>query len=147
MTVEQPLAHRYRETAIKTANPLQLVVILYDGAIRALTMAQEHIRVGDIGGRTSAINSCVAIVTELQASLDFKEGGQIAGSLNRLYDHVKNLVIKANLEQNREPLVEAVTLLENLRSAWAELAARTQNGGAVARRSEATGVNSLNISG
>jgi flagellar protein FliS len=120
MIVDQQ-AHRYREVAVKTANPLQLVVILYDGAIHALKQAQEHMRRKDISARARCISRSVAIISELQACLNFKEGGEIAGSLDRLYDYMKQRVFKANVDQRPEPLAEVVVLLENLRSAWSEL--------------------------
>lgn len=121
-------AHRYREIAVKTANPLQLVVILYDGAISALQQAQEQIRRKDIAGRARSLNRSVAIISELQACLNFKEGGPIAASLDRLYNYMKQRIFRANVEQRSEPLAEVVTLLENLRSAWGELV--TQHCGA-----------------
>ena len=150
-------AQRYRDTAIKTANPLQLVVILYDGAIHALQEAQEHIKHGDIARRARCINRSVAIISELQACLNFKEGGDIADSLLRLYDYMKRRVFKANVDQCPEPLAEVVVLLQNLRSAWCELIANSNKSGTTsaaplsqspaALKSDAPGLNSLNISG
>jgi flagellar protein FliS len=120
MTLDQQ-AHRYREVAVKTANPLQLVVILYDGAIHALKQAQEHMQRKDISARSRCINRSVAIISELQACLNLKEGGEIASSLDRLYDYMKHRIFRANFDQRPEPLAEVVVLLENLRSAWSEL--------------------------
>lgn len=122
MGVNQPLAHRYREVAIKTADPLQLIVILYDGAIQCLQEAQEYLRKRDISSRVRAVNRAVAIISELQASLNLKEGGEIADSLDRLYVYMKGQIFKANYEQKAEPLAEVASLLGNLRSAWGELA-------------------------
>jgi flagellar protein FliS len=117
-------AQRYREVAVKTANPLQLVVMLYDAAICSVQEAREHIARKNIAGRSRSINKCIAIISELQSSLDLKAGGEIAGSLNRLYDYMKRRLFGANVEQSVQPLAEIETLLENLRSAWAELVAQ-----------------------
>jgi flagellar secretion chaperone FliS len=122
MLGSQPLASRYREVAVKTANPLQLIVMLYDGAIQALKEAQEYLGRKDIQNRARSINRSVAIVSELQASLNFSEGGGIARSLDKLYNYMKRQIIKGHIEMKREPLAEVVTLLENLRSAWSEIA-------------------------
>ncbi len=127
MTSNTALAYKYRETAVKTANPLQLVVILYDGAIQALKEAREHIRRKDIGNRARCLNRSVAFISELQASLNFNSSGDIAGSLNRLYDFMKQGIFKAGLEQRVEPLDQVIGLLENLRSAWGELASQCSN--------------------
>ena len=122
MSGNQSNAHRYREVAINTANPLQLVVILYDAAIHSLQEAQEHIKNKDIPGRSRCINRCVSIISELQVCLNFKEGGEISQSLDSLYNYMKQRIFKANVEQSSQKLNEVLILLENLRSAWSELA-------------------------
>jgi flagellar secretion chaperone FliS len=154
---DETLAARYRDVAVKTANPIQLIVMLYDGAIQSLQQAQEFLKRRDIAGRARAINRATAIISELQASLNFKEGGDIAFSLNRLYSYMRQQVFNANVEQRPEPLAEVVRLLENLRSAWHELVIQSQKG-AAAMESPRSGLipntnaaapaqRSLNISG
>ncbi len=123
---DQPLAYRYRDTAIRTANPLQLVVILYDEVIHSLKEAQEHLTRKDIAHRSRCINRATSIMSELQGCLNFKEGGEIAVSLDRLYNYMKQQIFRANVEQRAEPLAETVRLLEGLRSAWCEVAAQAQ---------------------
>jgi flagellar secretion chaperone FliS len=120
------LAHRYREVAVKTANPLQLVIMLYDAAICSLKEAREQIDRKNIEGRSRSINKCISIISELQSCLNLKAGGEIAGSLDRLYDYMKRRLFSANIEQSIQPLAEIEVLLENLRSAWIELAAPAQ---------------------
>jgi flagellar secretion chaperone FliS len=125
MSGYQSLAHRYREVAIKTANPMQLIVMLYDAAICSLQEARGHIERKDIGGRSRSLNNCIAIISELQSCLNLRAGGEIASSLNRLYDYMKRRIFRANVEQSVQPLAEIETLLENLRSAWRELVGQT----------------------
>ena len=124
MVANQPLANRYREVEVKTANPLELVVILYDGAIHSLQQALEQLKQNDVAGRSRSINRFVALLSQLQASLNFDEGGAIASSLDRLYTYMKERVFQANVGQKSEPLHEVINLLQNLRSAWQELAAQ-----------------------
>ena len=121
MSSYQSLAHRYREIAIKTASPLQLIVMLYDAAICSLKEAQEHMCQKNIAGRSRAINKCIRIISDLQSSLNLKAGGEIAGSLYRLYDYMTRTLFKANVDQSSQALSEIEILLENLRSAWVEL--------------------------
>jgi len=121
------LAYRYKEVAVKTANPLQLVVMLYDTAIISLQKARNHIERKDIEGRSKELNHCISIISELQACLNLKEGGEIARSLDRLYDYMKRRIFKANVEQSVQPLEEIEGLLENLCAAWRELANKSQN--------------------
>jgi flagellar protein FliS len=121
MVGNESLAYRYREVAVKTANPLQLVVMLYDAAIFSLQQAQKHIRNKDIEGRSQSLNRSISIISELQSCLNLKEGGEIASSLDRLYDYMKRSIFKANIDQSLQPVQEIEGLLENLRSAWKEL--------------------------
>jgi flagellar secretion chaperone FliS len=124
--VDQPLAYRYRDVAIQTANPLQLIVLLYDGAIQALQEAQRCAEQKEIARRANATNRALAIISELQACLNFKEGGGIAVSLDRLYTYMKQRIFQASVEQAAGPLAEVAGLLEDLRSAWNELVARAR---------------------
>jgi flagellar secretion chaperone FliS len=126
MLENRSLAHRYREVAVKTASPIQLVVMLYDAAICSLMEAREHIDRKNIAGRSRSINKCISIISELQSCLNLKAGGEIATSLNRLYDYMKRRIFIANVEQSSQPLAEIEKLLENLRSAWSELVVQTQ---------------------
>lgn len=122
MTARQPHASRYLEVEAQTANPLQLVLMLYEGALQYLQEAKGYIRGGDIEGRTRSINRTLAIISELQASLNFQEGGQIAQSLESLYAYMKGRLIAANLGQQDEPLSEVISLLSTLKLAWQEIA-------------------------
>jgi flagellar protein FliS len=117
-----PCAGRYLEVEVRTANPLQLIVMLYDGAVKYLQEAREHLRRGDIEGRTRSINRALAIVSELQATLNFEEGGPVARSLESLYAYMKGRLIAANLGQEDKALSEVISLLSTLKSAWQELA-------------------------
>jgi flagellar secretion chaperone FliS len=126
MSGNQSLAHRYREVAIKTANPLQLVVMLYDAAICSIQEAREHLNRKNIACRSRSLNKCIAIISELQSCLNLKEGGEIASSLDRLYDYMKRRIFDANVKQSIQPLEEIEALLEGLRSAWGELVVKSQ---------------------
>ena len=121
MNGNQYFASRYQETNVSTAPPVHLVVMLYDAAICALEEARGHMERNDISGRSKALNKCSAIISELQSSLNIKEGGQIASSLNRLYDYMKMTLFRAGAEQNPGLVVEVLGLLENLRSAWRQV--------------------------
>ena len=127
MAAYQNFAQRYQEIAVRTANPLQLVIMLYDAAICSLQEAQDHINCRNIAARSRSVNKCISIITELQTCLDLKAGGEIATSLDRLYDYMKRRIFAANVQQNSQPLIEVGALLENLRSAWREIAGQQQN--------------------
>jgi flagellar protein FliS len=121
MDGKQFLANKYQEVDVGTATPLHLVSMLYDAAICSLEEARGCMERKDISGRSRAINKCNAIIAELQSSLNMKEGGDIASSLNRLYDYMKSTLLRASVEQNTALIVEVSGLLENLRSAWRQI--------------------------
>ncbi len=129
----QSFAHRYREVAVRTANPMQLIVILYDAAICSLQEARDQIGRKDIEGRSRSLNKCSSIIFELQSSLNLKSGGDIASSLNRLYDYMKSRIFTASAQQSSEPLEEIESLLENLRSAWKTIAEQIREGAEIAK--------------
>lgn len=128
MTANESLAYRYKEVDVNTANPLQLVVMLYEAAIFSLQQARNHIRRKDIEGRSKALNHCTSVITELQSCLNMKEGCEIAGSLDRLYGYMKRRIFQANVDQSSAPLREIEGLLENLCSTWRELASKWPDG-------------------
>jgi len=121
MRENQYFANRYQEVDASTATPLHLVVMLYDAAICSLEEARGYMERKDISGRSRAINKCSAILSELQASLNLGEGGDIASSLNRLYDYMKITLLRAAAEQDPDLVVEVLGLLESLRTAWRQI--------------------------
>jgi flagellar protein FliS len=124
----QVFAQRYREAAINTATPLQLIVILYDTAICSLQEACEHIERNNIQARLRSVNRCISVISELQSSLDLENGGDIANSLNRLYDYMRKRIFAANVQQSPEPLKEIESLLKDLQLAWRKVAEGVREG-------------------
>ncbi len=114
----------YRESAVLTASPVQLVVMLYDGAGRFLRQAiasfdaGEEVRAGQAIGRTQAI------VEELLATLDLDRGGEIASRLQGIYVYCLKQMAEARFQKDTAKLQEVAGLLGDLRESWAELAAR-----------------------
>jgi flagellar secretion chaperone FliS len=129
----QGYARTYRTNAVLTASPGQLVLMLYDGALRSLAMAREAFeRPEDDVRRIEVINKQLlkaqAIVSELQSGLNFDAGGEIAKTLNGLYDYYNRRLLEANLRKQVAPVIEVERLLGELRAGWAEML--TKQGGA-----------------
>ena len=100
------------------AEPVELVRMLYRGAVDALAAARESLQQADIAGRGREAGRAAAIVVELATSLDHDAGGEISRNLSRLYDYILGLILKANLEQVDAPFAEAQQLLTTLLEAW-----------------------------
>jgi flagellar protein FliS len=118
MALGHSFANQYQSMEVKTADPLELVILLYKGAIKEARLAKRHMGEGKTGPRVTSINRAIAIIGELQATLDSKRGGEIARSLDRLYEYMIRRLTTANLRRDEEPLEEVARLLEDLLSGW-----------------------------
>jgi flagellar secretion chaperone FliS len=121
MTTANPL-RSYKTIATQTAPPSQLVLMLYDGAIRFLERALDGFRREDPLEFNSTINNNVIraqdIISELNNSLDLEQGGQLAATLRRLYDYMHHQLTLSNMRKTPEGIHDAVRRLTILREAW-----------------------------
>jgi flagellar secretion chaperone FliS len=133
----------YRETQIKTANQLKLVVMLYDGAIRHCNEALDCIQAGHrkYDEFNRHILSAQDILSELMGSLDHDKGGALAKNLLSLYMFMNQRLLDANLQKEARPIEEVKRFLTDLRDAWDQIS--TKKG--VAERTAATG--GINLAG
>jgi flagellar protein FliS len=114
------------ETGVPEADPHQLILMLYDGAIHALGLATQGIMHKDIPKKGRAISNAIDIISQgLQASLKFEEGGEMAERLNALYDYMCNRLLFANLKNDLAAIEEVTALLMDLRGAWGEMQSDT----------------------
>lgn len=128
----------YMTAEVSTASKLKLVVMMYDGAIRFLNECKKRIDAGDIAGRGLYISKAQGIIGELQESLNVQQGGDIAVQLEQLYGFVITNLTKANIKGDKVAIDQALSVLENLRSAWGEVMHNTQAKTAAERESAAT---------
>src|SRR4051812_11563894 len=115
-------ATAYRQTEAQSRTPLELVVMLYDGALRFSGQARAAIEQKDIPARREAISRGLAIMSELQSTLDMDKGGEIAKSLDNLYVFVIGRLVSAAAKQDVGLIDEANRVLTTLRDAWQEIA-------------------------
>lgn len=112
----------YRKIATQTAPPGQLVLMLFDGAIRSLDRALLGFDHTDIGQRNATIHNnlqqAVDILRELNCSLDLESGGQLALTLRNLYTYFERRLIESNLKKSRKGIEEVLPMLRQLRDAW-----------------------------
>ncbi|GAB3667521.1 flagellar export chaperone FliS [Ramlibacter alkalitolerans] len=122
----QPIA-QYREvgtiTAVSQADPHQLVLLLFDGALAAVLQARHAVATGDAPTRHTSISRAMRIIDEgLKASVMSEADPALADNLCGLYEHMVARLFTANRHGSDEPLAEVLKLLGELRSAWAEIA-------------------------
>ncbi|MDR2784891.1 MAG: flagellar export chaperone FliS [Treponema sp.] len=122
----------YRETRIKTASQGQLVIMLYDEAVKQLDRSLELLGLNSTEkkdpGRIEKISKAVLkaqeIFTELMASLDFERGGEIAKNLFSLYSWFNQELLAANVKQDLRQITIIRNMVYELRGAWAQIAAK-----------------------
>ncbi|MFZ6672515.1 flagellar export chaperone FliS [Undibacterium sp. Xuan67W] len=114
------------ETGVIAASPHKLIVMLFDGAIVSIGNAIQHLNAGEIAAKGKSISKAISIIDNgLRASLDKKSGGDIAVSLDALYEYMNTRLILANLNNQAELLLEVQNLLKDLRSSWEAIAPTT----------------------
>jgi len=107
------------ETGVAAANPVELIVMLYDGAIVACYSAIPYVKKNDYSNKSECIFKAIRIVQSgLRMSLNREVGGEMTTNLDALYIYMTNLLIKANIENRTEPIEEVIRLLTELRGAW-----------------------------
>jgi flagellar protein FliS len=121
MSAYAPAPNAYRESAVLTATPEQLVVMLYDGANRFLTQSAIAMRDGRAGLAGEKLRRAEAIIDELLATLDMTVG-DIAERLQALYLFFKEHLMTARLKQDAAKVDEVARLMRELRSSWAAVA-------------------------
>lgn len=108
----------YLESEIFSADPVELVQILYRAALESVGHARRHLQGGDMAARSREISRAMSILTELMLSLDREAGGHLARNLLELYDYMQRRLIEANAEQTEGPLAEVGRLLATLLEGW-----------------------------
>lgn len=110
---------QYRQTSVKTASPEQLIVMLYDGALRFLE--QARVNIADGKDPSEAIGRTQDIIAELMASLD-RSAGQIAENLHLLYEFWIQQLFQALIRRDLKVIEEVSSMVRDLRESWAIVA-------------------------
>ncbi len=114
-------AQAYFQTKVNTTDQGQLLLLLYDGALRFLAQAREKMQAKDFAAKGILISKVIDILNELTNTLNLEKGGTLAENLNNLYFLCITRLLQANLKMNVDQLDSVVTILSGLRSAYAEI--------------------------
>lgn len=108
---------------VNTASPHRLIVLLYDGAIKAISLAKLHMNNGNIAEKGNAISKAISIIEEgLRLSLDRTTGGELAENLDALYEYMAFMLLDANIKNDSEHLDLVLKLLKELKESWESIA-------------------------
>lgn len=112
----------YRQTQITTASQANLILMMYEGAMRFTRQALDSLDAQDPAGMVRNIQKVRDIVNELSLSLDISQGGEAAARLESLYQFTLSQLTLANIKTDRAPLEAVLRVLTPLTSAWQTVA-------------------------
>ncbi len=121
-------ANQYKRTAVQTANPGQVLIMLYEAAIKYVKKASVCIDAKDIPGKGQNIGRVHDILNELTNTLNFEVGGKIAHDLEALYNFMIGQLVKANAENDKAALEVVQKNLETLLAGWRVAVEQVQQG-------------------
>ena len=110
----------YKKTSVETASREQILLMLYQAAIKNCKKAIEAIEQKNIAKKGEHIGKLQDIIVELSNSLDFEVGGDVAKELNSLYDYMMYSTSQANLKIDKVPLEGCLRVLNTLYDGWTE---------------------------
>jgi len=112
----------YQQQTLAGATGVELILALYDGALRFLYRAMQCVEEGDVHGRRIAVKKVVDILTYLQARLRPDLGGAVAASLADFYSTMFTMTLEASHLESKEQFQEVISLVRNVREAWVVVA-------------------------
>ncbi len=117
----------YRQIATQTAPPGQLVLMLYEGALRFLNNSLAGFELDDPGESNMVVHNNLQraqeIIRELSSSLNLEQGGEFAAKMRNLYDYFERRIWESDLKKERQGVDEVIRHLTHLRDAWASMLA------------------------
>jgi flagellar secretion chaperone FliS len=112
---------------VANADPHGLVLMLMDACAERLATACGCIERREIARKAKLLHSCVTLIAELRGSLNLAAGGPLAVNLSNLCDYMMRQLLVANVNSEAGPVKEVLGLLNDIRSAWAEIGSQVRN--------------------
>jgi flagellar secretion chaperone FliS len=123
----------YQEKSLAGATGVELILALYDAAIRFLYRAIQCVEEEDVRGRRIAVKKTIDILMYLQARLRPDLGPAPAKALSDFYAAMFTMILEASHVVSKTRLEESIACIRNVREAWA-VAARDPTVGKILPR-------------
>lgn len=107
---------QYKRQSVATLTPGEMIVKLYDEAIKRCNFAVKYIEDNDIEATNLCLIKAQDIISYLKCSLD--RSYPISQQLERLYDYMRDELMQANLKKDSGKVSEIIPLLKELRDAF-----------------------------
>ncbi len=111
----------YTQAKVVGGSPVEMIIMLYDGAIEFLNKAATGITLSNLQVKLKYIDKALAIIQELNRSLNMDAGGEVAFNLRDLYTHMMFELVLANAGDDIEKMRQITALLINLREGWLQI--------------------------
>lgn len=109
----------YQGAKVNTATPVDLTLMLYEGAIKFCNIAVMGIEQNDIEKVNNNLIKAQRIIEELRLTLDFRY--TVAGEFELIYNHIYAKLVNANIKKSKEDLEEALGQIRSMRDLWKEI--------------------------
>lgn len=117
MAINNPYS-QYQEQSILTATPEELTLMLYNGCIKFMTLAELAIEKKDMPSKNENLQKAQAIIAELEATVDMSY--DVSKNLWQLYDFCMDKLISANIENDIQAVSDAKDVIISIRDGWKE---------------------------
>ncbi len=115
---------QYKRVNVETAGKLDLVLMCYEKCIELLRQAKEFMEQKEYEKKARKAQKAFDIIHNLQSSLNFEKGGQIARNLDSLYSYMVRRILEGDVKKDTTAYQEAITILSELKEAWEGIASR-----------------------
>lgn len=109
------------KSRIEDASPHQIIALLFQGAKGHINQAKGHMQQHNMKEKGLHISKTISILDGLKSALDHEKGGKIANNLERLYDYIQSILLKANLKNQESLLDESYQLIQQISEAWEQM--------------------------
>ena len=111
----------YQKTRIDTAGKIDLVIMSYEKVIQCIQQAKGHFQENQFEQKAHKLQMSIDIINELQSSLNFEVGGQIARNLDALYTYILRSLIDGDIKKDVTVLDDAIRIMSELKNAWEDI--------------------------
>ncbi len=117
----QNASNAYLQTQVTTTSQGDILVMLFDGAVKFMNRAKDLLAVRDMAGKGIALSRALDIINELDSTLNTEKGGELAKNLHNLYTFCSNRLLMANLRADAAIVDEVLTVISGIRAAYAQI--------------------------
>ena len=119
--MQNAAARAYFQTRVNTTTQEEVIILLFEAAIKYLKQAKEKIKEKNYAEKGLLISRTLDIISELDGSLNIEKGGDIARNLHNLYVYCQSRLLVANLKLKCDIIDEVIHILKQIGSAFAEI--------------------------